>query len=597
MRNQFAPTAGSRIFRRLCLLGLTVGLATVAGGLLAQTGPPPFGNRRGQFPQRPFAPSAVEKVTEGIRQALGKPAADPVTPASLPPAETAATGDTASDADDEDAGEEPRAAPSKTKSKSVTPPKASGKGKAKTLEDKAQQCREAREALALYTEFMSAAGTTPEELEQARPRFEFWQQAARDGLVRVGKKWMAKKEADKLKDEADKLVAEALELINIESYVKADAKLERASRVYPDHLESLFLLGVGAFLTDDHRGAIKRFQQCLSRAPENVPLLNNIAVCEVFSKRFDLAVKHWEKAASLEPENPAIVQNLGRFIADAGRNKTADAGRANRGGKNPGDFGNVDRTVLNDATKLYTKVIAGGKAGRYDPDHGYIVLKLFKSQPSEKAAPEESGIAGNGTGFVIAESYVLTNFHVVENAGALLLQDPGNPAGEPLLGKVVASSKPLDLAIVQCNALLAPPAPLSAAPQARGAEMLALGFPVMNVVGKGLKATRGIVTGLPSADTGNLMVLDVQVNPGNSGGPLCDKSGRVVGVVAAKTFTERFVQGYGLAIPMQTALSFIRQHVPEFSHREPAEEKLEWTDVDARISKSTVLILIKKQKS
>ena len=119
----------------------------------------------------------------------------------------------------------------------------------------------------------------------------------------------------------------------------------------------------------------------------------------------------------------------------------------------------------------------------------------------------------------------------------------------------------------------------------------------MNVVGKGSKPHAESSPGCHSSDTGNLMVLDVQVNPGNSGGPLCDKSGRVVGVVAAKTFTERFVQGYGLAIPMQTALSWIRQQLPGFSHTEPADEKLEWTDVDARISKSTVLILIKKKKS
>jgi S1-C subfamily serine protease len=88
----------------------------------------------------------------------------------------------------------------------------------------------------------------------------------------------------------------------------------------------------------------------------------------------------------------------------------------------------------------------------------------------------------------------------------------------------------------------------------------------------------------------------VQINPGNSGGPLCDKSGRVMGIVAAKTFTERFVQGYGLAIPMIDAVSFIRKHIPAFSEPEATDKKLEWTDVDSQISKSTVLILIKKKR-
>jgi S1-C subfamily serine protease len=87
-----------------------------------------------------------------------------------------------------------------------------------------------------------------------------------------------------------------------------------------------------------------------------------------------------------------------------------------------------------------------------------------------------------------------------------------------------------------------------------------------------------------------------EINPGNSGGPLCDKSGRVMGIVAAKTFTERFVQGYGLAIPMSDAVAFVKKSIPGFSQSEATDKKLEWTEVDAGISKSTVLVLIKKKR-
>jgi S1-C subfamily serine protease len=88
----------------------------------------------------------------------------------------------------------------------------------------------------------------------------------------------------------------------------------------------------------------------------------------------------------------------------------------------------------------------------------------------------------------------------------------------------------------------------------------------------------------------------VQINPGNSGGPLCDQSGRVAGIVAAKTFTERFVQGYGLAIPMGDALPFIQKTVPDYAPTDADAGKIDWTEVDGRISKSTVLILIKKKR-
>src|SRR5262245_14212758 len=464
--------------------------------------------------------------------------------------------------------------------KVVTPKKPTGTGRVKALETDAQQCRTADEALLLYQIFMAAPETTAAEKTQIRPRLKFWEDTAHEGLVRVGTQWMSKADADRLKEEADRLVAEAIELINIENFAKADAKLERASRIYPDHLESLFLLGVGAFLNRDMKGAEKRFSQCLSRAPNHVPLLNNLAICEAQSFKFDRAAKHWDQAAALEPDNAAVAQNLGHFVAEAGKSLLSGA----------------DKHAVDGASQTYLNLVTTRKVPRADPARGYVLLKLFQPKGGGKSSPEESQITGNGSGFVIWEHFVLTNRHVVEHADGVVIQDPANPAARPLGGKVVAVSKDLDLALVQCPGLSAPAVPVNVGPVVRGTEVLALGFPVMEVVGKGLKATRGIVTGLPSRDNGNLMVLDVHINPGNSGGPLCDKSGRVAGIVAAKTFTERFVQGYGLAIPMSDALPFIQKSIPLYAIHDPGEEKLEWPDVDGRISKSTVLILIKKKR-
>jgi S1-C subfamily serine protease len=487
--------------------------------------------------------------------------------------------------------------------KAAAPKSGSGKAaknRAKSIEADAQQCKKADEALLIYKMFFSDSETTEDEKKEAQPRLEYWEQATKDELVHVGKKWIKKDEADQLKAEADKLVAEAVELLNVKSYSQADAKLEKAAKIYPDHLESLFLLGVGAFLNDDLKGAEKRFAQCLSRAPNHAPLLNNVAVVEVLNKRFDRAVNHWEKAASIDPDNATLVQNLGRFLSDADPAKKKQAAKIDkdRGVKKSkkNDFGHVDKHTLDDATKLYAKLVEHAKV-RANPSRGYTILTVFKSKGKEdESSPEESPTVGNGSGFVIADGFILTNRHVVAEADALAIQDPANPSGDPLVGKIAAISKELDLAIIRCEGLNAPPAPANGAEVTRGTEVLALGFPVMDVVGKGLKATRGIVTGLPSKDTGNMMVLDVQTNPGNSGGPLCDRSGRVVGIVTAKTFTERFVQGYGLAIPMRDALPFIGQTIAGFSAAPGDDKPLEWTEVDGRISKSTVLILIKKKR-
>jgi len=444
----------------------------------------------------------------------------------------------------------------------------------RALEASAQACRSAEEALLLYQIFLNDEKSTKEERSRAQARLEFWQQAAAAKQVRVGRKWMLPADAEKLKQEADKLVDEAIEMLAIDNVAMANQKLDKASKVYPDHLESLFLLAVGAYITNDVRGAEKRFGQCLSRAPNHVPLLNNVAVCEMQSKKFDKAVRHWQRAAELEPANGAVIQNLGRFLADVGKRKYL-----------------VDKPTVDRATEVYQTVVSQGKL-RADPDGKYVLLKLFKSSGS--TSPEEQQIVGNGTGFVIAPGYVLTNRHVVADADSLVIRNPDDPQGT-LSAKVVAVSKDKDLALLECRTLKADPVVVAPLKIGRGTEVLVLGYPITSVVGSGLKATRGIVTGLPSKETDDMLVLDAQVNPGNSGGPLADKSGRVVGVVSAKTFSERFVQCYGLAIPIRDALPFIQEHIPTFKPSNQADEPLEWTAVDARISPSTVLILIRKK--
>lgn len=448
----------------------------------------------------------------------------------------------------------------------------------KAVEANAQKCQTADEALVLFKIFLTTAGLTAEEKEQGQSRLEYWEQASSDQMVRVGTKWMPKSEADGLKNEADKLVDEALEMLNVDDFVGANAKLERAGKIYPEHLDSIFLLAVGAFLNRDFKAAEARFKECLQRAPENVSLLNNVAVCEIQTKRYTPAVNHWAKAAAIDLENRTVAQNLGQFISDANLKR----------------LGTVDKKTMTDASDMYQKMITKDPGNRSNTSKGYVLSRLLR--PKGSASPvEESRVVGNGTGFVVAQGFILTNRHVVDDADSLVIQDP-TQADRMLAARVVAVSKDLDLALVECRDLKGAPVPLNAVSVGRGTEVMALGFPIATVVGKGLKATRGIVTGLSSDETDRMMVLDVQVNPGNSGGPLCDRTGSVVGIIAAKTFTAAFVQSYGLAIPMKDVMPFLKQNLREFTPVAAETKTVEWTDVDAKVSPSTVMIIIQKKR-
>ena len=354
-------TSGSRSF--VGCLAMAVTCATWCSIGLAQQ------NEKTSFGESPVDGIAA-KIRIELKSAKATAAASPDSTATSTPEKTM-----------------PSAGNTKTETKTLKPTRPVTSQKVKTLEANALKCQTAEEALALYKFFMAAPETTADEKEQAQGRYDYWEQAAVDQMVRVGPKWMAKEDADALQKEADDLVREALEMLNVDNFAAATAKLEKASKVYPEHLESVFLLAVNAFLKRDFKIAETKFNQCLSRAPNNIALLNNIAICEIQMKRYAQAVKHWDRAATLDLDNNNVAQNIGQFISDVNLKR----------------FANVDKNALADATELYQKMIAKDPGNRANSTRGYVVMKMLRSNTATETPGEESRVIGNGTGFVIAE--------------------------------------------------------------------------------------------------------------------------------------------------------------------------------------------------
>jgi hypothetical protein len=128
---------------------------------------------------------------------------------------------------------------------------------------------------------------------------------------------------------------------------------------------------------------------------------------------------------------------------------------------------------------------------------------------------------GTGSGFSIAEG-VLTNAHVVADGGPVVavIDDSQRSCS------VVRVDLDVDLALLDCGGI-GPPLELAAAPPAIGTEVVALGYPG----GVGPVATRGIVSAVPPDDI--TIRTDAALNHGNSGGPVVDDEGVVVGVATA----------------------------------------------------------------
>jgi S1-C subfamily serine protease len=195
-----------------------------------------------------------------------------------------------------------------------------------------------------------------------------------------------------------------------------------------------------------------------------------------------------------------------------------------------------------------------------------------------------------------APHYILTNRHVVEDATKIYIKDPTR-SHQGFRATIVAKHPGFDLAILRCESLQAPPVKLAASLPGRGTDIMVLGYPQFDQIGMGLKSTRGAIVSTPSSDIDNMMLVDAQINSGNSGGPIVDQTGKVVAVATAVIKTRGGTGGrYGAGLPIPLAKSFLEKNVRDLTSKKgrnnPQNQKLEWPEVDAQVSRSTVLIFV-----
>ncbi len=201
----------------------------------------------------------------------------------------------------------------------------------------------------------------------------------------------------------------------------------------------------------------------------------------------------------------------------------------------------------------------------------------------------------SGSGFVIADGgLILTNNHVIEGPGNVWVRISGEE--KELRGTVVAADPKHDIALVKLDTMpKVPPKPmlLSGKTPGPGADIAVFGYPLGDVLGGGLKLTKGVISANPDKGRDGMYLLDCKVNHGNSGGPMCDRRGQVVGLVSAKTTVGGDTDSYGMALPPDTMANFLKANVPNFKPAPAAGGKAygEWDEVYGAVSPSVVMIL------
>lgn len=193
------------------------------------------------------------------------------------------------------------------------------------------------------------------------------------------------------------------------------------------------------------------------------------------------------------------------------------------------------------------------------------------AQPG-KPGPPPAGSTGRvlstGTGFVVAQGRALTNHHVIEDCrGGVLLR---NATGRELPVRVLASDRQRDLALLDVPAEAGPPLPFRREGSAvrRGEGVVTYGFPLSGILSSGPTLTTGEISALAGLrDDARQFQISAPVQPGNSGGPLLDMGGNVVGVIVSKLNAQRVAQQTGdipqnvnFAVKGTEAVDFLRRH-------------------------------------
>lgn len=232
----------------------------------------------------------------------------------------------------------------------------------------------------------------------------------------------------------------------------------------------------------------------------------------------------------------------------------------------------VLREWPDDCTARKWRIVSDAEAARIRRARIERVRRALKGSPRPFPGLR---LAGLGTGFVVsAKGDLLTNNHVIAGCKSV---SAAPPEETPVRGKVVAADPVHDLALIA--APLAGRTVAAFRPRedlASASDVAVVGYPLLGMVAIRPIFVQGIVMAGVAPPSRDRYLINVDVRRGNSGGPVVDRTGEVVGIVVAEANTPEIyrktglvVRDVGVAIRPSVAIAFLRKNGVEPVIAEP----------------------------
>jgi S1-C subfamily serine protease len=222
-----------------------------------------------------------------------------------------------------------------------------------------------------------------------------------------------------------------------------------------------------------------------------------------------------------------------------------------------------------------------------------------RNEQQPKPAPQTE-TTNSGTGFFVSfPGYVLTNEHVVDGCRTASLSRPGFSTSE---ARIVASDSANDLALLMTD-IGTKTVPTFRVGARVGESIFVYGFPLTGLLSSSGNFTVGTITSIAGlGDDSRIMQISAPVQPGNSGGPLLDRSGNVVGIIVSKLnalrlaqVTQDMAQNINFAIKASIAANFLEVNNIQTRVGSNAE-MLEATEIAERAKQFTVEVTCKPRR-
>lgn len=211
--------------------------------------------------------------------------------------------------------------------------------------------------------------------------------------------------------------------------------------------------------------------------------------------------------------------------------------------------------------------------------------KVAVDLPEELEGPQYSGSA-----FVVhPDGYLATCAHVVNGAKTVTL----NLNDHEYQAEVVAVNQEDDLALLKVKARNLKWLPLADSDKVQlGEEVRVLGYPLTDLLGSNLKVSQGIISGVVMEGGSKRFQIDASVNPGNSGGPVMNGRGEVVGM-AASMLASAELSKLAFAVPSGSIRKMLAAQQAAQANAAPAAAPVDGPALVSRASKSMALVHVR----